>query len=556
MLLNKKLNSFYKGEKVDIFAVPTVGFSDQKFGTSGLRKKVTVFQQEHYLENAVQAIFDCLDGFEGKTLIIGGDGRYHNNRAIQTIIKMAIANQFGHIIVGQDGLLSTPAVSHLIPKRSAFGAIILTASHNPGGKDGDFGIKYNIATGAPAPPQLTDAFSQRCTQIDRYWMIKAPDVDLSKQHEVTIGSTLIEVIDPVADYATYMQQIFDFEAIKKLFQSGFKMTFDAMNGVTGPYAKQIFEQTLGAEVGSVIHGVPLPDFGGLHPEPNLFYAKHLVDLAYSEKAPDLCAASDGDGDRYMILGKSFFVSPADSLAVLAEHMEKIPFYKGRFYGAARSMPTAAALDAVCQKLKKDCYQTPTGWKFFTSLLENKKISLCGEESFGTGSFHVLEKDGLWAILFWLNILAITGKTPEKITQELWKKYGRIYARTYNYHTEKAENAVRLMDSLSAKIPNLSNRKMGGGFKIEKAFIFDYTDPVTDEQTTNQGIVLELTNEARVFARLSGTSASGATLKVYLSQKSTLLDLDPAALLQPLETAATELLQLKKYLGDKVDISVT
>ena len=540
---------------MDIFAVQTKAFSDQKFGTSGLRKKVSVFQQENYLENAVQSIFDCLQGFEGKTLIIGGDGRYHNNQAIQTIIKMAIANQFGHIIVGQDGLLSTPAVSHLIQKRQAFGALILTASHNPGGKEGDFGIKYNISTGAPAPATLGDAFSAKCRQIDRYWMIQSNDVDLSRQHELNIGSTLIEVIDPVIDYAQYMQEIFDFDSIKALFKKGFKMTFDAMNAVTGPYAKYIFEGILGASTGTVINGTPLPDFGGLHPEPNLVYAKDLVKLAYSENAPDLCAASDGDGDRYMILGKSFFVNPADSLAILAEFMEKIPFYKGRFYGAARSMPTAAALDEVCKKFKKDCYQTPTGWKFFGSLLENKKISLCGEESFGAGSFHVMEKDGLWAILFWLNILASTQKTPQQIVTALWKKYGRIYTRTYNYHTEEKQDVAHLMDSLSAKILHLPNMHVGN-FKIEKVSLFNYTDPITEEQTTNQGIIIELSKNARIFVRPSGTSSSGAILKVYLSQKSPEFEKEVETALLPLETVSKEILQIQKYLGNKIDISIT
>ena len=540
---------------MDIFAVSTKPYTDQKFGTSGLRKRTVVFGQENYLENAVQSIFDCLTDFEGKTLIIGGDGRYYNNHAIQVIIKMAIANQFGHIIVGQNGLLSTPAVSHLIQKRKAFGAIILTASHNPGGKEGDFGIKYNISTGAPAPSNLGDAFSHRCANIDRYWMVQADEVDLSRQHEETIGSTLIEIIDSVTDYAEYMGKIFDFDKIKNLFKSGFKMTFDAMNAVTGPYAKYIFEELLGAEKGTVVHGIPLPDFGGLHPEPNLVYAKDLVDLAYSKNAPDLCAASDGDGDRYMILGKSFFVTPADSLAILAEYIEKIPFYKGRFYGAARSMPTAATIDADCQKLKKECYQTPTGWKFFGSLLENKKISLCGEESFGAGSFHVMEKDGLWAILFWLNILAITKKTPKQITKELWKKYSRIYTRTYNYHINTTKNVNHLLDSLSAKIPTLTNTKIND-FTILKMSIFNYTDPISNEQTTRQGIIIDLSNNARIFVRSSGTNSSGATLKVYLSQKSDIISEDTEIFLKPLEQATQDLLQIQKYLGEKVDISAT
>ena len=366
---------------------------------------------------------------------------------------------------------------------------------------------------------------------------------------------MIEIIDPVIDYAEYCQKIFDFEAIKKLFSSGFKMTFDAMNAVTGPYAKYIFEEKLGADSGTVIHGTPLPDFGGLHPEPNLVYAKDLVDLAYSEQAPDLCAASDGDGDRYMILGKSFFVSPADSLAILAEYMEKIPFYKGRFYGAARSMPTAASLDAVCQKLGKDCYQTPTGWKFFGNLLESKKISLCGEESFGAGSFHVMEKDGLWAILFWLNILALTGETPQKITQKLWKKYGRFYTKTYSYHTDSEEDVDHLIDAMSSKITTLTGKKIGN-FVVQKISLFDYTDPVTNEKTTNQGLIVDLSQDTRIFVRKSGTSSSGATLKVYLSQKSKTLNSDPTLFLVDAETAMHELLKIQKYLGNKTEISAT
>lgn len=556
MLQSNAEDPFITGEgKVDIFAIPTKAYSDQKFGTSGLRKKVSVFQQEHYLENAVQSIFDCLDGFEGKTLIIGGDGRYYNNQALQTIIKMAIANQFGHIIIGENGLLSTPAVSHLIQKRNAFGAIILTASHNPGGKEGDFGIKYNISTGAPAPASLGNAFSDRCAKIDRYWTCKIPNIDLSRQSELTISSTLIEIIDPVFDYAEYCQKIFDFKAIKELFQKGFTMTFDAMNAVTGPYAKYIFEEKLGAAPGTVIHGTPLPDFGGLHPEPNLVYAKDLVNLAYSENAPDLCAASDGDGDRYMILGKSFFVTPADSLAILAKFMEKIPFYKGKFYGAARSMPTAAALDAVCEKLKKDCYKTPTGWKFFGSLLENKKISLCGEESFGAGSFHVMEKDGLWAILFWLNILAVTKESPQTIVQKLWKEYGRFYTRTYSYYTDSAKDVDHLIDALSSKIPTLTKTKINS-FTVEKVSLFDYTDIVTNEKVTNQGIILELSQNARFFVRKSGTSSSGATLKVYLSQKSNLTNQDTDKFLSDLEKTMQQILKIQKYLGNKAELSVT
>jgi len=540
---------------VDIFAVNTKPYLDQSFGTSGLRKKSDVFNQENYLENIIQSIFDTLEGFEGQTLVIGGDGRYGNNKAIQTIIKMAIANQFGHIIVGQNGLLSTPATSHIIASTKAFGGILLTASHNPAGKNGDFGIKYNIATGGPAPESLTNRFVERMHTIDHYWMIHMDDIDLSQVGEQNIGTTLIEVIDPVEDYTHYMEKIFDFDAIRELFKSGFKITFDAMNAVTGPYAKHIFEDVLGAEKGSVIRGTPLVDFGGIHPEPNLTYAKELVDLAYSENAPDLCAASDGDGDRYMILGKSFFVNPADSLAILAENMEKIPFYKGRFYGAARSMPTGGAVDLVCQKMKKDCYQTPTGWKFFGSLLENKKISICGEESFGAGSFHVMEKDGLWAILCWLNILAVTKRKPEELVRDMWENYGRIYNLTVNYNTDSAKKAKHLMDSLSAKLISLPHQEVNS-LTISNAQFFNYTDPTNQIVSTHQGILLDFGPNDQAMIRLSGTVSSGATVKVYLHHKDHNSSLSSEDALTPLFDAIQNILNIKKYLGKNVEIVKT
>lgn len=540
---------------MDIFAVNTKPYLDQSFGTSGLRRKSDVFQQENYLENVVQSIFDTLDGFEGQTLVIGGDGRYGNNEAIQTIIKMAIANQFGRIIVGQNGLLSTPATAHIITSNKAFGGILLTASHNPAGKNGDFGIKYNISTGGPAPESLTDKFTERMHLIDHYWTARLEDIDLSKIGEQTIGTTSIEIIDPVADYERYMSKIFDFEAIRKLFQSGFTITFDAMNAVTGPYAKRIFEDVLGAQKGSVIRGRPLPDFGGVHPEPNLTYAKELVDLAYSKNAPDLCAASDGDGDRYMILGKSFFVNPADSLAILAENMEKIPFYTGRFYGVARSMPTGGSVDLVCQKLKKDCYQTPTGWKFFGSLLEDKKISLCGEESFGAGSFHVMEKDGLWAILCWLNILAITKKTPEKLVKNMWRTYGRIYNQTISYTTPSAEKALHLMDSLSSKLLSLPKQKVGE-LTVSNTHFFNYTDPVYQTTSMHQGVLIDFGPNDQAMIRLSGTVSSGATVKIYLHSKNKHINMDPKDALAALYSATQKILNIPKYLGRNIQITET
>jgi phosphoglucomutase len=540
---------------VDIFAVNTKPFSDQSFGTSGIRRKSEVFRQENYLENIIQSIFNSLDNFEGKTLVIGGDGRYGNNEAIQTIIKMAVANQFGHIIVGQNGILSTPASSHMIVSRQAFGGIILSASHNPGGKNGDIGIKYDTEIGGSAQEELTNKFNQNAQQIDHYWMIHSDPVDLSRIGDYTIGSTLVEVVDSVSDYADYMAEIFDFKAIRELFKSGFKITFDAMNAVTGPYAKYIFETLLGAEAGSVIRGEPLPDFGGIHPEPNLTYAKDLVELAYSESAPDLCAASDGDGDRYMILGKSFFVNPADSLAILAENMEKIPFYKGRFYGVARSMPTGGAVDLVCQKMNKDCYQTPTGWKFFGSLLENQRISLCGEESFGAGSFHLMEKDGLWAILFWLNLIAITKKSPEQLVRDMWKKYGRIYNKTFSYTTSSAEKAHHLMDVLASKLPSLKGQNIEG-LTVSNAQFFNYTDPVSQTQYMHQAILVDFNETDQVMVRLSGTVSSGASMRVYLHHKDENPDLSVDTAIEALSKAVQILLNIPKYLGDDVEITTT
>lgn len=540
---------------MDIFAVNTKPFLDQSFGTSGIRRKSEIFRQENYLENIVQSIFNTLDNFEGKTLVIGGDGRYGNNEAIQTIIKMAVANQFGHIIVGQNGLLSTPATAHMITSHQAFGGIILSASHNPGGKNGDFGIKYNTDTGGPAPENLTTEFTKNAHQIDHYWMIHSDPVDLSRIGDQTIGSTLVEVVDSVEDYIHYMSEIFDFNAIRELFKSGFKITFDAMNAVTGPYAKHIFETVLGADKGSVIRGEPMADFGGIHPEPNLTYAKELVDLAYSENAPDLCAASDGDGDRYMVLGKSFFVNPADSLAILAENIEQIPFYKGRFYGVARSMPTGGAVDLVCQKLNKDCYQTPTGWKFFGSLLNNQKITLCGEESFGAGSFHVMEKDGLWAVLCWLNIIALTKKSPEQLVRQMWQRYGRIYNQTINYTTDSAKKATHLMDALTAHLISLKGQIIAG-LTITDARFFDYTDPVTQIQSLRQGILIDFSDKNQAMIRLSGTVSSGATVKVYLHHQDDSSDLEIERAISYVKEAVQQIMKIQQYLGDDVEITTT
>lgn len=540
---------------MDICTVKTEPFSDQICGTSGLRKKVSVFKQKNYLENFVQSLFNSLDGFEGKALVIGGDGRYFNARAIQSIIRIAVANQFGRLIIGQNGILSTPAASHLIVKREAFGGIILSASHNPGGPNGDFGIKFDTAQGAPAPQSLTDKISEKSKTIDHYWTCDMPNIDLSVIGEQTIGSTVIEIVDSIDDYAEYMQTIFDFDVIRGLFKKGFKMSYNAMNAVTGPYAKRIFEDLLGADSGTVINATPLPDFGGLHPEPNLTYAKTFVDMMYQDDAPDFGAASDGDGDRYMILGRQFFTSPADSLAIIAEYMDTIPFYQGRVYGVARSMPTANAVDYVAQAKNMPVYATPTGWKFFSSLLETHKIALCGEESFGTGSFHLSEKDGIWAVLCWLYIIATTGKSVQELNEELWQKYGRVYNSTQNYEGLEVEPTKEMLLSLEKRLPALVGETFDD-LTITQTGLFNYTDPVTGEEATRQGYMICFDN-ARIFLRLSGTGSSGATLRVYYMKRETQAEnmkQNAVDYLQSLADVAVEILHLEKYTGrNKPDV---
>lgn len=543
---------------MNITAVKTKPFSDQKTGTSGLRKKVSVFRQSGYIENFVQSVFDCLEGFEGKTLVIGGDGRYYNDKAIQTIIKMALANQFGRIVVGQNGILSTPAASHLINKYEAFGGLILSASHNPGGPDGDFGIKFNNSAGGSAPETLMQKIADRTKVIDRYWMVDMPDIDLSEIGTQTIGTMTIEVVDSVNDYVDYMQEIFDFDLLKAYFKKGIKFVFDSMNAVTGPYAKRIFEKILGASEGSVIHDTPLPDFGGLHPEPNLVYAKHLVDMAYSENGPEFAAASDGDGDRYMILGRSFFVNPSDSLAILADYLEEIPYYKGRLSGVARSMPTSTALDAVAQAKNLPYYATPTGWKYFGSLLDHNKIALCGEESFGAGSSHLREKDGIWAVLAWLSILAKTGKTVEQITQEHWQKYGRVYCSAHNYEGLDTDDANAVMHHLTEQSKILTGQHFGN-LTVEKAGLFTYIDPITQTSEELPVVEIHFNNQARIVARLSGTGSSGATLRVYYNKTvkdQNHLNDDVQEMLSDLISAFNQISNMKHFTGREVATVIT
>lgn len=496
--------------------VDTTPFDGQKPGTSGLRKKVKAFAQPHYLENFVQSIFDSLDGFAGQALVVGGDGRYYNRTAVQIILKMAAAAGFGRVLVGQGGILSTPAASCVIRKRKAFGGIILSASHNPGGPDEDFGIKYNIGAGGPAPEAVTEAIHARTKTIAQYHILDAADVDIDTLGESRLGAMVVEVIDPVADYAALMETLFDFAAIRRLFDGGFRMRFDAMGAVTGPYATEILERRLGAAPGTVINGTPLEDFGGHHPDPNLVHAKELVDELFGPDAPDLGAASDGDGDRNMILGRNFYVTPSDSLAVLSEHATVCPGYAGGLKGIARSMPTSRAPDRVAAALGIPCWETPTGWKFFGTLLDAGKATLCGEESFGTGSDHVREKDGLWAVLMWLNVVAATGKSVETLVRAHWARFGRTVYSRHDYEGVDSDAANGLVEHLRAIGPGLAGKTVGP-YTVEALDDFAYTDPVDGSVSTHQGIRLMFTDGSRVVFRLSGTGTSGATLRVYLEQ---------------------------------------
>lgn len=494
--------------------IPTTPFADQRPGTSGLRKKVSVFQQPHYLANFVQSIFNALSDYQGQTLVLGGDGRYYNKTAIQIIIKMAAANGFGRVLVAQNGILSTPAASAVIRKYSAFGGIILSASHNPAGKDGDFGIKYNMASGSPAPEAITEAVFSQTKTIREYQIVDHADIDLSVQGQTLVGDMQVEVIDSVSDYAALMADLFDFAAIKKLLASDFRFCFDAMHAVTGPYAQVILEQELGAPQGSVINAVPLADFGGGHPDPNLTYAEDLVEKLFADDAPDFGAASDGDGDRNMILGKQFFVTPSDSLAVLTANAHLIKGYQAGLTGVARSMPTSQAADKVAQKLGINCFETPTGWKFFGTLLDANQVTLCGEESFGTGSNHVREKDGLWAVLFWLNILAVRQQSVADILRQHWAEFGRHFYTRHDYANIDKKQADILMQGLKDQFARLPLHRWGD-FEIQHCDDFSYTDPIDHSISREQGIRLLFSNGARIIYRQSGTGTEGATLRVYI-----------------------------------------
>jgi phosphoglucomutase len=500
------------GEVMGSYAtIETKPFAGQKPGTSGLRKKVTVFAQPHYAENFIQSVFDVLQGFQGKTLVIGGDGRFHNDTVIKTAVRMAAANGFGRVIVGRNGLLSTPAASHLIRLNSAFGGLILSASHNPGGPDGDFGIKYNASNGGPAPESLTDAIYARTQTITQY-KISEGDVDLAKLGAQNCSGMTVAVVDPVDDYATLMQSLFDFDAISAMFKSGFRMKFDGMGAITGPYGSTIFEKLLGAGAGTVMNGTPLPDFGGHHPDPNLVHAKELVDLVMPDGGPDFGAASDGDGDRNLIIGRGMYVTPSDSLAIIAANAKCAPGYAKGIAGVARSMPTSCAADLVAKKLGINSFETPTGWKFFGNLLDAGLATVCGEESFGTGSNHVREKDGVWAVLMWLNILAKRKQSVKDIVTAHWHEYGRNFYTRHDYEEVDSEAAATMMKKLRDSLPSRASKD-----GIKTADDFSYLDPIDKSTSSSQGVRLIFENGSRIIYRLSGTGTAGATLRVYVEK---------------------------------------
>ena len=530
--------------------IATTPFSDQRPGTSGLRKKVQVFEKPHYLENFVQSVFDSLEGYAGQTLVVGGDGRYHNRTAVQTILKMAAANGFGRIMIGRGGLLSTPAASCVIRKQRAYGGIILSASHNPGGPDGDFGIKYNVTNGGPAPEKITEAIYRQTQRISAYRILETADVALDRLGETRLGDAVVEVIDPVADYQELMASLFDFGRIADLFRSGYRIRFDGMSAVTGPYAKAILERTLGAPPGSVMRAEPLEDFGGHHPDPNPTYARELIETMMGPDAPDFGAASDGDGDRNMIVGRGIYVTPSDSLALLAANAQLAPGYASGIAGIARSMPTSQAADRVAEALGVACYETPTGWKFFGNLLDAGKATICGEESFGTGSNHVREKDGLWAVLLWLNILAVRRQPVSEIVRDHWARFGRNFYSRHDYDEIATEAGADLMGALREQLPRLTGERMGN-LVVGQADDFSYRDPVDGSVSTQQGIRVLFEGGARIVYRLSGTGTEGATLRVYLETYEpdpARHDQDPQVALRALIEAAGQIAGIRARTG--------
>ena len=533
-----------------ITTVPTTPFDGQKPGTSGLRKKVRVFEQPSYSENFVQSVFDVVEDKAGALLVIGGDGRYHNRAVIQQAIRMAAANGFGRVMVGRGGILSTPAASCVIRKHQAIGGLILSASHNPGGPDEDFGIKYNIANGGPAPEKVTEAIYARTQTIDRWLTVDAPDIDLDTLGEVQVGDMPVEVIDPVADHAELMESLFDFDAIRALVASGFTMAFDAMHAVTGPYAHELLEHRLGFAPGTVRNGTPLEDFGGHHPDPNLVYARDLYDLLMGPDAPDFGAASDGDGDRNLIIGRGRFVTPSDSLAMLAANAHLAKGYAAGLKGIARSMPTSAAADRVAEALGIPAFETPTGWKFFGNLLDAGKATICGEESSGTGSDHIREKDGLWAVLLWLNILAVRKISVDALAREHWAKFGRNYYARHDYEGIETAKADALIHDLNAALATLPGQVFGP-LTVAQADSFTYADPVDGSVSSNQGIRILFSGGSRIVFRLSGTGTEGATLRVYLERYEPAdgdLDRETPEMLGDLIAAAAAIAGIERHTG--------
>jgi phosphoglucomutase len=534
--------------------VQTTPIADQKPGTSGLRKKTSEFRRPHYVENFVQAVFntvreDLPQGFGAETLVVGGDGRFYNRTATQSILRLAAANGFGRVLVGRDGLLSTPAASAVIRRRGALGGLVLSASHNPGGADADFGIKYNVRNGGPAPEGITQRIYEHTLKITQYFTLDHDDLDLEHDGSLRLENTEVVVIDPLADYTAVLEELFDFGSLRALFLGGFRMQFDAMHAVTGPYAHHILEERLGASAGTVVNGTPSEDFGGHHPDPNLVNAADLVAQMNAPDAPDLGAACDGDGDRNLILGRNFYVTPGDSLALIAEHAQRcIPGYRAGLAGVARSMPTSTAVDRVAQAQGIRCYETPTGWKFFGNLMDAGLCTICGEESFGTGSNHVREKDGVWAVLCWLSILAETRKSVSEVVRDHWQRLGRSYYQRHDYEDLELTKATKMMDALRDKLPTLRGLSIAGS-RIAQADDFSYTDPVDDSVSARQGIRLLLEDGSRIVCRLSGTSTTAATLRVYVERY--LQDGGVGVVeevLAPLVQAARELLELREKLG--------
>ncbi|WP_372785327.1 alpha-D-glucose phosphate-specific phosphoglucomutase [Phenylobacterium sp.] len=535
----------------EIRTVPTTPFADQRPGTSGLRKKVSEFLQPNYLENFVQCIFDSIETGQRQILVLGGDGRFHNRQAIQPILKLAAANGFAKVLVGRGGILSTPAASCIIRKTGACGGIILSASHNPGGPHGDFGVKFNVANGGPAPEPVTEAIYELSRHIARYYTVDAADVDIDHLGSLQLGATTVEVIDPVEAYAALMESLFDFDRMSDLLSGGrFRMRFDAMHAVTGPYAHEILEKRLGAPVGTVVNGTPLEDFGGLHPDPNLVNARQLIDAMNAPDGPDFGAASDGDGDRNMVLGRNFFVTPSDSLAILAANAEVAPGYAKGLAGIARSMPTSRAADRVAADLNIPCYETPTGWKYFGNLLDAGLTSLCGEESFGAGSDHIREKDGLWAVLFWLNILAARKVSVEALVRAHWGKFGRHYFTRHDYEGLDVSVAQDLVGALEQAAPGLVGRTFAG-MALTQGDDFTYVDPVDHSVAKHQGVRLVFSDRARIVYRLSGTGTQGATLRIYLERFEREVaqhDLSPELAFGALAAAAEDIAQVESRTG--------